>query len=220
MIVGRFASRAGLAISFLFGFLNHAQATTVYSQPTNYSLGVLSQFNTAGGLLLLQAYDNFSLSSAATLDSVSWVGSIQGSGAVTGFTINIYGSTTSSCPGGAASCPNGSLLSSTAISGNAGQTFLQTDNQGNPAYAYSATIDFAAAANTQYWLSIVGDAPSPTLWLWETASGGDGLSFQNSSGQGVDLAFTLDTPVPEPSSVLLLSSGLLLLGLAGSRVKR
>ena len=92
----------------------------------------------------------------------------------------------------------GTLLETAGISGNANETFLQTDGSGNPAFSYSAAVTpFSVAAGTQYWMSIQASLAFPPQWGWETSTNtvGDGASYQVYSGAGgpisSDLAFTL-----------------------------
>jgi len=205
-----------------------AQAA-IYSQPTNYFGGFYSENDTgpnANGNYAT-TYDDFTLTSTAAIGSVSWVGTVLNSVTPTAFTISIFANSTTSCPGGEATCPNtGSQLYSTTVSGSAGQTFLQNDSFNYPAYSYTDPITFTATGGTEYWISIVGTVPSTNDWVWESGTGGDGYSFQTlfgtTSAIAVDEAFSLNSPasVPEPMYTGLIGGGLVLLALASRRRKR
>jgi len=204
-----------------------AQAA-IYSQPTNYFGGFYSEDDTSGGGLGSYAttYDDFTLASTSAIGSVSWVGSILNSVTPTSFTISIFASTTSACPGGEPTCPS-SPLYTTTVPGSAGQTFLQNDVPfNNPTYSYTDPINFTATGSTEYWISVVATVPSTNDWVWESGTGGDGYSFQTLSGTTnailVDEAFSLNSPssVPEPMYTGLIGGGLVLLALASRRCKR
>jgi hypothetical protein len=200
-----------------------AQASTLYNQPTNYFGGYYSQDDTTSGGLgnFATVYDDFTLTSTATIGSVSWVGSIIAAEGVTptAFTIDIFANSTSSCPGGGATCPDtSSMLYTTTISGDAGQTFLQNDSPpfNNPTYSYTDPITFTATGGTEYWVSIVAAVPlSASDWVWESGTGGDGYSYQTLFGTTneilVDEAFSLNSPsaVPEPSMLFFIFPALL-----------
>jgi hypothetical protein len=204
-----------------------AQASSLlYNQPTNYFGGYYSEDDTSSSGLgnYATTYDDFTLSSTATISSVSWVGSVLNAIPPASFTIDIYANSTTGCAGGGATCPNtGSVLYSTTISGSAGQTFLENDFFSNPTYSYSDPINFTATAGTEYWISIVASVPSTNDWVWESGTGGDGYSYQSLFASpnklSVDEAFSLSS-APEPMSVGLVGGGLVLLGLASRRFKR
>lgn len=211
-----------------------AQAGPLYNQPTNFEGGFYSENDTSVPLgPYATTYDDFTLSSTAAIGSVSWVGGIISTVAVTptAFTIDIFANSTTGCIGAEPTCPNtGSMLYTTTISGDAGQTFLQNDNlpppNSNPAYSYSDPINFTATGGTEYWISIVATVPAPGDWFWESGTGGDGYSYQTLFGTttalAVDEAFSLNSPsaVPEPMSAGLVGGGLVLLALASRRFKR
>jgi hypothetical protein len=174
-----------------------------------------SQNDTAGFGLYAQMYDNFTLGSSTTVNSVHFEGEYFNppqQGPITGFTVAFYAD---------AGGQPGSLLSSTHVDGTANETFDGTFG-GFPAYTYSVDgLNFAATGGTQYWLSIYPDLAFPPQWGLSSGTGGDGVSYQDFFGArsqlGVDLAFALDESgqvgVPEPGTLVMLGTGVL--GLAG-----
>jgi hypothetical protein len=87
-------------------------------------------------------------------------------------------------------------------------------------YLYSGTLPpFAAAAGTEYWVSIVPDVAFPPQWGWGTSSDADHYGWQCFLGTcgpvSTDFAFALygSSASPEPGTLVLMGSGLL--GLAG-----
>jgi hypothetical protein len=207
------------ALLFILAVPGWAGEVPIYIQNTNYNGGYNSQNDTTIGGFgnFATAYDNFTLLSAANINQVTWVGSYLPSpadpaGAISGFTVDFWGNS-----GNAPS----SLLATYVVVGNAGETFLQDDNFGNPTYRYvlSLSSNFTAAAGTEYWLSIVPNLALPQLWAWEKSSQGDMNSYECYFGtcgnNPSDLAFGLYAlQIPEPGSLALLVPGIL--GVAAS----
>jgi MYXO-CTERM domain-containing protein len=220
-----------------------ARADIIYTQPSDFPVsgrvGVYaSQNDTAVGGFgnFATAYDNFRLSSAASITGVNWQGGYFGppiQGPITAFTLTFW-SDNSGQPG--------TPLLSEKIPSNANETFVGTEPSTGAGgqdlvFNYSTNLPtaFDALANTNYWLSIVPDLvfdqnPNPAFgqWGWHTGIGGDGTSMQDFFNFGTggfdrftnpnDLAFTLTgtvTPaaVPEPASLAVW--GLLGLGALG-----
>ena len=196
----------------------------VYFQNPDFLGAFASQNDTTGGFgNYATTYDNFTLNASYNIDEFQWIGAYfnpQVQGLMTGATLTFYADA-----GGA---PGAALMTYTG-SGNFGETFIGTDIFGDPMYIYDGTLGtpFAAAANTQYWVSIVPDVGFPPQWGWATSSDADLSGWQCFFGTcgpvASDFAFALNgtaqTGVPEPGTLVLLSTSLIGLGVLRRRRK-
>jgi len=188
-----------------------AAAGVLYTQPYDGTGTLRSSQNdtNVGGVgNFATAYDNFTLGGNSIINEVAWTGGYfdGGQAPISLFTLTFWADN--------AGQPGGSLASY-VIAGNASETLLN-----DQIYTYDAAVAFAAAAGTQYWLSVEPDMGFPPQWGWATSAVGDSVSYQDFYGgriqNGFDMAFTLSgsSGVPEPVSFSLAGIGLGLVGLA------
>jgi hypothetical protein len=243
MSAGSRLAVVALGLGLLLGPLAApAAADVIYDQSSTFRPG--NTPNSAGGVgiyfsqndtefsppnLYQVAYDNFKLSTTATITAVQWQGGYTGPamrGNIENFHLTFWPDTLI----GNVHQPNTSVANpfSVTIKGNANETLAgtETGSSGSPnlIFNYSANLptSFTALGGTQYWLSIYPDLNSSVVgnWGWHTGLGGDGVSVFDTFDPAVgppgrffpnnDLTFALSgsaAAVPEPSTLALLGLG-------------
>jgi hypothetical protein len=187
----------------------------IYFQNPDFNGAYSSQNDTNGFGNFATTYDNFTLGASYNIDEFAWIGSYFNppqQGVITAFTLTFYAD---------AGNQPGAILWQGSGPGNFNETFLGFDNFGDPTFLYNGFlgVPFAAAAGTQYWVSIVPDLGFPPQWGWETSVDGDLSAWQCFFGTcgaiSPDLSFALygTQGTPEPGTLTLMGTGLL--GLAG-----
>jgi hypothetical protein len=196
-----------------------ASAAPLVSQPLDTAFdGEISNNAPAG--TLGQVADEFFISSLTALGTVNWYGSYDSDiGALdpTSFSIRIFSDT-----GGSPE-----ILPFITVSASVSPTTVGSSNSaGAPFFNYSANLGGAIVGAGTYWISIVETdaSSSASSWQWAeaTSSGprarrtgdGDGWALENDQ----DMAFEIEmAAAPEPSTWLLLGTGIVLAGLRRRR---
>lgn len=201
--------------------LGAAQAAVVVSQPLDPTkAGEYSNLGPSNQ----QVADDFTLSLAATLDSVTWYGRYDdpalGVPNPTDFAIRFFDDN--------AGTPEVAPILSLTVSAApvvSGSFYTDVAGAQIPWYEYTAALPGLSLAADTFWLSIVeddaGTTPSGTTqWLWADTSTAGLRSFRNADGQpwntglDTDHAYSLSgTVVPVPAAVWLF--GTAMVGLAG-----
>ena len=182
-----------------------APAATIFSQTPTITSAVISDADAT----IYQAND-FSLSSADTVRSVTWRGIGTPSAAADSFTISFYSDSSGA--------PSSALQSFTAINP---VSRIDTGLDFSPEadiYEYTANLGsgISLSGSTNYWLSIYNDTSGDTAtWFWVGAFSGNNFNSNDLVSWSGPIArenyFTLSN-VPIPAAVWLFGSGLGLLG--------
>lgn len=219
-VVGKF-----LAVVAMVGLsCSSATAAIIFNNGNPQTAPIPAQgapFADAGNTSFTQALDNFTLPAGQnTIRDLHWWG-IYGSGIanppVDQFAINIYNDNA----GGP-----GTLNTAVGLINVVRTKTMQTIT-GFTMYSYDAIVSpsITLTAGTNYWLGI-SNGSGGNSWAWVQSANSGGNARQWSSASGVytatnkGLAFNItDTIVPEPSSVVLLAAGAMLVG-GGQWVRR
>ena len=235
-------------VSTIFGFVvalvasgplgGTAAAGVLYDQPADFPASNspsawTSTFDPVTYGSIYTTYDNFSLTSAATIGSLTWQGFSFNvntlsptTTSVSFFNVDFYANSGSGTPGALLFSENIGFTESAA-----GTIDFFGNGQIETIDNYTATLStgFTAAANTTYWVSIQAVTDYPAFWTWTSGEGGDGLSYQmenpdygdDTGVRSGDRAFSLSS-VPEPSSLVMCSISALagLMTFARGRRKR
>lgn len=211
---------AGLGVLATLACMQPASADVILNQP-----GVVDGNGVASGGSKV-AYDDFALSQAATITSLSWYGVPVPSGS----TFVVSFSTDSSPFSG---LPNTTPFATATVTPTYTSTGFDTS-------IYTATLPVSVVLppSTNLWISIVGLASDSlngnTPWEWYVANAtpdpgelSDSIVYSN--GQPTYVAYPLSfeligtsgaTPTPEPASFALLGTALFGLGAVRSKQRK
>lgn len=224
-----------LSFALVLAAASNLQADVIYGPTISGSSPRISDY----GLVTqtgFRTFDNFTPSFDATVETVTWYGFFLDLNSpdpapaqlpdVSTWDIAFY-SDNAGAPGSQLSLESIADGDVTSLFLGTG-TFLFNGTYNINLYRYSATLTnpFSVVGGTDYWFSILSRSSSyyPAFTLFG-ATGGDGASYQQLLGSGMsivsagavaaDRAVVLEgTPVPEPSTMMLLATGI---GLSLSR---
>jgi PEP-CTERM motif len=205
--MGSLLARAILCLGLVL-LASSVRADVLFSQPViGGGVALASDF-----ARFQQEAGNFTLSQSALVETVQWWGAYANNDVRRdNFTLRLLGDVA----GNPAMTP---LVDVSALNLTRAPTNL-VDNLGDPIYEYEATVPIPVPLDgaTSYYVSIVNNTPPGGVWDWVGSGPGthwarqdDASAWTVSSGTtgfGFEL---LGTPIPEPSTFMLLGIGTLI----------